>query len=164
MNASQRNWADRTVIFLFVCGLIVFWGFEVYGQEWNQAQKEVWEAVQANWETFKKGDVDAALAMKHDDVVVWFGSQPTPIKKEHLRYVYKDWFDYEIPTTAQLRPLNVNVFGNVANVYYLYKYEGEKLSDIGRVCETWVKQGNKWFAIGSLSSSCIKNPPCLYSW
>lgn len=63
-----------------------------------------------------------------------------------------------------LKPLNINIFGNVANVYYLYKYDGEKLKDQGRVMETWVKEGNKWLAIGSLSASCDKNPPCPYSW
>jgi uncharacterized Rmd1/YagE family protein len=36
MKESEKKWADRTSIFLFVCGLIVFWGFEVSGQEWNQ--------------------------------------------------------------------------------------------------------------------------------
>ena len=164
MKTQKRIFMATMFISLFFCGIIVFWGSQAIGQEWTAEQKEVWEAVQANWETLKKGDVEAALAMKHEDAVVWFASAPKPLKKEFLGYTYKSWFDYEKPTTAKLKPLNINIFGNVANVYYLYKYEGEKLSDIGRALVTLVKQGNTWLAIGSLSASCDKNPPCPYAW
>lgn len=50
---------------IIVCGMILLWGVAVFGQEWTAEQKVVWASVQANWETFKKGDVEAALAMKH---------------------------------------------------------------------------------------------------
>jgi hypothetical protein len=86
------------------------------------------------------------------------------MKKEFMEPAYKNWFDYEVPSKAQIKPLLINIFGNVANVYYIYKYEGEKLSDMGRLQDTWVKQGNKWLQISSFSASCTKNSPCPYSW
>ena len=154
----------RASVFVFLFGMILLMSSQAFGQEWTAEQKEVWEAVQANWETFKKGDVEKALSMKHEHVVVWFGARPLPLTKEFLSFAYKSWLDYEKPTNAELKPLNINIFGNVANVYYIYKYDGEKLKDQGRVLETWVKEGNKWLAIGSLSSSCDKTSPCPYSW
>ena len=60
-----------------------------------------------------------------------------PITKEFLSFTYKGWFDYEKPTNAEIKPLNINIFGNVANVYYIYKYDGEKIKkprkDIGNM-------------------------------
>ncbi len=46
----------------------------------------------------------------------------------------------------------------------LYKYEEVKYFDKGRVLETWIKQGNKWLLIGSLSSSCDTPPNCPHVW
>ena len=154
----------RAFVSIIICGLIVLWGVSVFSQEWTPEQKEVWEAVQTNWENGKKGDVEAVLAAKRDDAVVWWGSRPEPMTKEFMIYAYRNWYEYEKPSTAKIKPLIISIFGNFANVYYLYKYDGEKLKDQGRILETFVKEGDKWLQIGSLSASCNKNPPCPYSW
>ena len=82
MKTIRTNLIVRVAIFLLLCIVIVFWGFQAIGGEWTAEQKEVWASVQANWETIKKGDVEAALAMKHDDMVVWYNSNPEPLRKE----------------------------------------------------------------------------------
>jgi ketosteroid isomerase-like protein len=168
MKTKTTHSIARISVSFILCGMVVFWGFQVFGEDWTAdwtgEQKEVWESVQDKWETFKKGDVKAALAFKHDDGVFWWSSSPIPLKKEFLENSYKSWFDYEKPTTAELKPLDINIFGNVANVYYLFKYKGDKLSDRSRVLETWIKQGNKWLQIGQHSSSCDKISSCLYDW
>ena len=38
------------------------------------------------------------------------------------------------------------------------------LSDKGRSLETWLKQDNKWLAIGGLTSSCDTLPSFPYAW
>ena len=70
------------------------------------------------------------------------------------------------PTFIKLKPLNVNIFNNVANVFYLFKWESanREYSKAGRLLETWVKQDNKWLEIASLSSWCDKLPTCPYGW
>jgi len=151
-------------ISLFLCGVIVFWGFQSMGEEWTAEQKEVWTSIQTNWETIKKGDVEAALALKHDDMVAWDGSNPEPLRKELMMQSYINRFNYDRLVSYKLRPLTIHIFNNVANVFYLYKYEGEKFSNRGRVLETWVKQDDKWLAIGSLDSSCDYLPRCPHVW
>ena len=154
----------RAFVSVLICGMILLWGFSVFGQEWTSEQKEVWKAVEANWENARKGDVEAVLAGKRDDAVLWWSSRPEPMTKEFMIYAFRNWFDYEKPSTAKIKPLFISIFGNFANVYYIFKYDGEKLKDQGRILETLVKEGDKWLQIGSLSASCGKNPPCPYSW
>ncbi len=154
----------RVSVSIILCGMIVFWSFQAIGEEWTEEQKEVWTSVQTNWETIKKCDVEAALALKHDDMVAWYGSMPEPLRKEHMKQSYINWFNYDKLISYKLRPLTINIFNNVANVFYLYKYEGEKFPNRGRAFETWVKQDNKWLAIGSLDSSCDYPPRCPHVW
>jgi hypothetical protein len=164
MKTIRTNLIVRVAIFLLLCIVIVFWSFQAIGEEWTAEQKEVWASVQANWETIKKGDVEAALAMKHDDMVAWYGENPEPLRKELMKQSYLNWFNSDKLVSYKLRLLTINIFNNVANVFYLYKYEGEKFSNIGRAFETWVKQDNKWLAIGSFDSSCEYLPRCPHVW
>jgi len=39
----------KVFISLFLCGVIVFWGFLVFAEDWTEAQKEVWKTVEARW-------------------------------------------------------------------------------------------------------------------
>ena len=102
--------------------------------------------------------------MKHDYMVAWHGSDPEPLKKELIKQSYINWANSDKLVSYKLRPLTINIFNNVANVFYLYKYEGEKYSNRGRALETWIKQDNKWIAIGSLDSSCDFPPRCPHVW
>ena len=161
MKASEKKWADRTAIFLFVCGLIVFWGFEVSGQEWDQAQKEVWEAVQSYWESLKLGDADNTTKILHDDAVDWWNKNTSPHKKESLKDAYQRWFAYDKPVSYELHPLTVQLFDNVAVVSYYFSWKGNRLSDRGQAFQTWLRQDNQWLLIGSIRPSCDKLPTCF---
>jgi len=164
MKTIRTNLIVRVAIFLLLSIVIVFWGFQAIGEEWTAEQNEIWTFVQANWEAIKKGDVEAALAMKHDYMVAWHNSDPEPLKKELIKQSYINWANSDKLVSYKLRPLTINIFNNVANVFYLYKYEGEKYSNRGRALETWIKQDNKWIAIGSLDSSCDFPPRCPHVW
>ncbi|MGV7224811.1 MAG: nuclear transport factor 2 family protein [Nitrospinales bacterium] len=163
MKNQKRIFMATVFIFLFFFGIIVFWGFQAIGEEWTDEQKEVWKSVQANWENYKKGDVGALLAVQHD-MVTWWVSKPEPLRKIHMKQSYRNWFDYDKPVSYKLRPLAITIFNNIANVFYIYKWNGNILSDKGRSFETWVKQDNKWLAIGGLTSSCDTLPSFPYAW
>jgi ketosteroid isomerase-like protein len=154
----------RILLSIFLCGMILLWGVSVFGQEWTAEQKEIWQAVETNWKAIENGDVEAALKLKHDRVFIWNRPHPEPITKDMLKVTYKDWFKMDKPTSTKIRPLKINIFNNIANVYYLYKYEGVKIFDKGRILETWIKQNNKWLLIGGLSSSCDTPPNCPHVW
>jgi uncharacterized Rmd1/YagE family protein len=59
MKTQGTSLLARISVFLFICGLIVFWGFQVSGEEWTAEQKEIWKTLESSWETFKLGDVEA---------------------------------------------------------------------------------------------------------
>jgi len=154
----------RILICIILCGILAFWNFQAFGEEWTEAQKEVWKSVQANWETLKNGDIEAALAAYHDDLVAWWVSKPEPFRKVHLKQIYRNWFDYDKLVSYELKPLAITVFNNIANVFYIYKWNGNILSDKGRRLEVWVKQDNKWLEIGGLTSSSDTLPSFPYVW
>lgn len=81
-----------------------------------------------------------------------------------MQQIYRNWFDYDKLVSYELKPLAITVFNNVANVFYIYKWNGNTLSDKGRRLEAWVKQDNKWLAIGSLTSSSDTLPSFPYVW
>ena len=161
MKTQGKSLLARVSVSLLICGLIVFWGFQAIGEEWTAEQKEVWEVVVADYELFKKGDVDGILASRHDDVVIWWGSKRIPYDKELVRFNYKNWFDYDKPVNWELEPLAIQIIGNVATVCYTYKFGGKILSGSGRDMETWIKQDNKWLMINSFGASCDELPPCM---
>ncbi len=164
MKTIRTNLIVRVAIFLLLCIIIVFWGSQSIGEEWTAEQKEVWTSVQANWETIKKGDVEAMLALKHDDIAAWYDGYPEPLRKELMVQSYINWINHNKIVSYKLRPLTINIFNNMANVFYLFKYEGEKFSNRGRAFETWVKQDNKWLEIGGLESSCDYLSRCPHVW
>jgi len=166
MKTQKKAFMARVFISLFLCVFIVFWGFQVLAQDWTPEQKEVWVSVQEYWENIKKGDVDAALAGQHDKMLAWFSMNPDPLKKEGIRSQYNRWVNRFKPTFVKLEPLAINIVKNVANVFYLFKWESanKEVSARGRILITLVKQDNKWLAIGSLYSSCDKLSPCPYGW
>jgi len=164
MKTKDMNLITWILVSIIILGIILLLNSKAFGQEWTAEQKEVWKSVQANWEAIKNRDAESALALKHADAFIWDRWYPEPITKDMLEVTYKNWFEIEKPTSAKIRPLNIHIFNNIANVYYLYKYEEVKYFDKGRVLETWIKQGNKWLLIGSLSSSCDTPPNCPHVW
>jgi hypothetical protein len=70
MRTQEKNLLTWILVSIILLGIFLFWNSKAFGQEWTAEQKEVWEAVQASWEAGKKGNVEAVLAMKHDNAVV----------------------------------------------------------------------------------------------
>jgi len=64
MKTKGTNFRARTSIYLLLCGLIVFWSFQVFGEEWTEEQKEIWKVVVADYESFKQGDLEGLKAAR----------------------------------------------------------------------------------------------------
>lgn len=150
----------RTSFTIIICGMIVLWGISAFGQEWTTEQKEVLKAMEADIEFFKKGDYEGLSALRHEDAIIWWSDQAKPFDKKSVMSEYKNWFDYDKPTKYEFKPLAVQIFSNVANVFYTYKFSGALSSESGRSMETFIKQDGKWLKISSFEASCTKLPPC----
>ncbi|UCD79798.1 MAG: nuclear transport factor 2 family protein [Desulfobacterales bacterium] len=160
MKTKDINLITWILVSIILFGIILLWNFQTFGQEWTIEQKEVWEAMLADVELFKQGDVEGILASRHDNVAIWWGNKPIPYDKELLSFNYKGWFDYDKPVKWELEPLAIKIIGNVASVFYTFKFSGNILSGSGRELETWIKQDNKWILINSFGASCDNLPPC----
>ena len=160
MQRTKATLKARISISILICGILLFWGFQAIGEEWNAEEKEVWKVVEADFELFKKGDLERIMASRHDDVLIWWGDRPNPFDKGLSQYNYKGWFDFDIPVNWELEPLGIKVSGKVAIVAFSYKFSGNVISGNGRIMETWVKQDNSWLMMGSMGASCDKLPPC----
>jgi len=153
----------KSLVIIVICGMIVLWGVSVFGQEWTAEQKEVWEFVKTEVELSKRGDLEGLLALCHDNIISWWGIKDIPYDKELLTWNWKGWFNYDLPTTWELKPVSIKVSGNVASVMYYYNHIGEKIKSRGRKLETLVKENGKWLIFNSLSASCDKLPSCNFN-
>jgi len=153
-------------ISIMVCIFIVASGFNAFGEEWTAEQKEVWEAVEGHWESLKKGDVEALMDDYHDKMLDLDGEYPTPFNKSQIESATKYRIGYYVPTYINLKPIAINIVSNVANVFYVYKWESKNkdYSQSGRTMTTMLKENNKWLSIGSLSAFCNQPAPCPYGW
>jgi len=160
MKTQGANLVTRIAIFLLLCGVIVFWGFRVSAEEWTEAQMEVWNSVKAPWEYFKQGDLEGFMSIYHDDAVEWWREKVIPLGKAEMKFNFKRWLDYDKPVSYELEPLSIQIFGNVANVFYQAKWKGNRLSNYSRHLQTWLKQDNLWKFISGIEASCDKPLKC----
>jgi len=154
------------IISIFVCYLIVASGLSAFGQEWTVEQNEVWKTVENNWESLKKGDLKTLINDYHEKSIVLYEDNPSTLNKSLMESENRWRIDREVPTFIKLKPIAINIVNNVANVFYLYKWESKnrEMSQSGRRMATMIKVSNKWLIIGSLSASCDQKAPCPYGW
>ena len=162
MKKKRTNLFAKVFTSLFFSGVFLFWVVQVSAEEWNTEQKEVWKSVEAGWELFVKGDIEAIAAIAAEGYLEWWPNDPNPFGKNYMKGKYKRWFDGNKPVSYELKPVALNIIGDVANVFYFYKWNGDKMPAAisGRQYSTWIKQDNKWKFMGSMGCSCDRQPYC----
>ncbi len=133
MKKHRTKLFAKTLFSLLFSGVIVFCGFQVSAEEWNEEQKEVWKSVEAGWKLFVKGDIDAIAAIAVEGYLEWWPNDPNPFGKNYMKGKYKRWFDGNKPVSYELKPVALNIIGDVANVFYFYKWNGDTLCPSFRV-------------------------------
>jgi uncharacterized protein DUF4440 len=154
------------IIFITVCIFVVAPGLQAFGEEWTAEQKEVWDSVEGFWDAMKTGDVYSALERHHDKMQNWISMNPYPAEKKQMRSEYNGLVARYRPTFIKLKPMSISIIEDVANVYYIEKWESsnKEVSWSGRVLLTMIKKENNWIWIGRLGSSCNETPSCPYGW
>ena len=161
MKTQGTNLLARVSVSLLICGLIVFWGFQVFGQKWTDEYREVWKIVESWWEYSKQGDVEALSAHYYvEDSFEWWYDKAIPLGKNAIMPMLKEWFNYDKPISYELEPLNIHIVGDVALVFYSNKWKGNIISDKARQIDTYVKHDNKWKFMGGMGCSCDNLPKC----
>ena len=152
---------SRISIAILICGLIVFWGSQVFGEEWTTEQKEVWKVIENTWESLKKGDVKGQLANYHEDAVQWGRSSRYPIADLKVLEIRMNWWkENGKDLTFKNEPHTILIKDNVAFVLYSFKYNVREISARGRISDTLIKQDNTWKILGVTIVSCDKPIKC----
>jgi hypothetical protein len=147
---------------IILCGIMVLWSVQAFGEEWTAAQKEVWNVIEDNWIKVVEGDLKAIEAGIHDDALSWKYNKETPLKKDGTMFGYERWVKFARPVTYELKPYAIQILGDIANVFYSYKWKSKgRHSGHSRVLMTLKKENGKWLRISLISASCEKLPYCL---
>jgi hypothetical protein len=154
MKSQRTSLVTKISISLLLCGAVVFWNFQAFGEEWSDSQKKIWSMQKTLWELWVKGDMEKRKKLYHENSVIWEFGGLFPSGKDVLnRY-------YTIIVSFDLEPLEIRIFDNVAIVQYRCKYETPGANYSFRFTNIWMNQDGKWEIIGTMSADCTKLPPC----
>jgi hypothetical protein len=155
MKITREMFKPRVSIPIILCGIILFWSFAAFGEEWTKPQKEVWSVIEKRWEKIKEGDYNFVKAQTHDDAFIWFRGINTPLGKFSIMPFYGQWIKHSRPVNYELKPYVIQIFGDIANVMFAVRWnDGQNDSDHGRALTTFKKESGKWRLISSLGASC----------
>lgn len=161
MKTKGTSFGVRISIYILFCSLVVFWGFQVSGEKWTDAQKEVWKSVETRWEYLIKGNLEGIMGCYHDDAVYWhlsnrryWSRSGVTSDKDSIEAIFNGWLSgYYRPVSYELEPLAIHIFGDVANVFYRCKFKlgaGPPRTYYRNEMVSYIKQNNKWLAIGAM--------------
>jgi ketosteroid isomerase-like protein len=126
----------------------------VFGQQWSDAQKEVWAGVQKYWDVAAKGDVQGFLSYFDDSYLGWSNQSRVPQSKANTsKWIENDMKD-NTTVVSTITPLTIWVKGDFAYVHYTYgevtqdKKSGEKKTSGGTWTDILMKKDGKWVMIG----------------
>jgi len=133
MQTKRAILKTRVPISVILCGIVIFWNVQALGEEWTKAQNEVWNVIETRWIQYKEGDFEATMADIHDDALMWFDDKTVPLRKPETKSVYHRWMYYAKPVAYELKPFSIQIFGDIANVMFAYRWSaGKKFSGHNR--------------------------------
>ncbi len=162
MRTQARRWG-RLVWVVLVCAmsgstleaaqsktdLVDQFTFVTNGQQWTDAQKEVWKAVQSYWQV---DTIDALMDRIHPDYIGWGPVDPMPADKPTCRLQLANLMNTRKSHIITIAPAGMRLFGNVAVACYYYtelytNFEGKRCVEQGRWTDVLMKQDGKWLLI-----------------
>lgn len=139
---------------LVVLAVTLVWASTgTHAQEWSAMQKEVWKNVESYWALDAAGNLDGFMSYFHENYMGWELGQPLPSGKATARKFIDHSYKTITTVLYDIKPVAINVFGNVAIVDYYYSTitkdsEGKEHDRSGRWADILMKQGDKWVLIG----------------
>ena len=122
-------------------------------QEWSDAQKEVWKAIEADWALFADRNLEGHFNNLHPDFLGWAYDQALPIDKASRSKWAAHFYKTRTPIIHEIKPVGIKIHGNVAFAHYyyvdVYKDAEDKQKTVkGRFTDILIKEGDKWLFIG----------------
>ena len=125
--------------------------------ELDEQQSAVWQMEEEYWRLVASGNVEDYVTLWHDDFVGWPCFSWTPVGKANVGSWVEEIRDNHWTVAYTLRPLAVQLFGDVAVVHYAAEYifeHGDGTSkgkgDWRKFTHTWKKMADGWQIIGGM--------------
>jgi hypothetical protein len=145
-------------ILIVSTSLFSFVGTVAFSEEWSAAQKEVWETHLKFYEAWKKLDEEGLKKLLHKDCYYWVNSGMVPLDNE----IYITKISHISLADFDVKPLKVEVHGNVAMVFPYYKLTSVTGAVYkAKTIKTFIKHNGKWLTIGGMSCSCKRPVVCV---
>ena len=148
----------RELILIVVTLFLMVTVSNVWGEVLTDAQKEVWKVVENTWASYQRGEINDTLST--EDNHEWWTRRANPRGGEILKRNYEGWFNWDKPVTYEIKPIIIQISGDVAIAYYKYNWKGKIWEDLGRQVSTFIKQDNKWKHLGGMGCSCKEASRC----
>lgn len=122
-------------------------------KNWNETQNDVWKSLEDHWDHLINKRVDKFIKYIHPDFIGYGHESPINIDRPWLEKWVGFWTKSTDIVICELRPVSINIHGDIAIVQYLIftiekSMEGGKRV-IRRYTMTWKKDAKHWLVIGS---------------
>jgi len=127
--------------------LLLFLPAVTQGQEWTDAQREIWEWEISCWEV---DTLDGYMACLHTDFVGWGLGSPLPTKKVDRGPSADRDFKINEQVFLDLQPVAINIKGDMAVLVYLATYvdrnkvTGEETEYVEKWTDVCLKEDGRW--------------------
>ncbi len=137
----------------FVVFVLFFFVSNIYAQQWNDAQKDVWAGVEKYWEAGMSSDPTAFLSYFDGTYYGWSYESEAPSTKDGLTKVMTYWMKKGQTKLYNITPARIWVNGDFAYVHYYYymvneNNEGKPMVERGRWTDILMKKDGKWLLVG----------------
>ena len=135
--------------------------FPLAAREWTVDEKAVWHLEENYWRFVSAGDVDSYVKLWHDDFVGWPCFEWNPARKGDIGKWVRDIRDNRWKLSYQLKPLEIQAFGDDIVVVhyaaeYVYDYGDGTRSGVGlwrKFTHTWMRTGENWQILGGMCAA-----------
>ena len=120
---------------------------------WTDAQRQVWSAIDLHWRYLVEKNVEEFIKFIHPDFTGYGHESPIPVDRPWLEKWVGFWTKSTQIPICELRPVQINLHGDIAIVqYFIFTVElngegGKRV--VRRYTMTWKKAPERWVVIGS---------------
>jgi hypothetical protein len=147
------------VISILICILIIASGFHALGEEWTTEQQEIINLEVKYWDSIvKDSDIDIYSKLLHVNVSAWPVFEISPNGKDRTTKLVNNIININLFNSYEIYPKGVNIYSDVAIIFYNIKWKGESPVNSSRVIHVWLKENGVWSMIGGMDASYDKLP------
>lgn len=144
---------NKLIVSFFLSVFLFAFAANASAQQWSDAQREVWAAVDAYWAVSMSNTPMDFLKVFDDSYVGWSTDNEAPNTKADVQKALGYWLGKGKVMYYIITPAKIWVNGDFAFVHYYYTQvtespDGKPNTEKGRWTDILMKKGGKWMLVG----------------